>query len=207
MQGVDFTEYSEVEEFIFNGEDTAGDIILEERLLGKEFSMMSLYNPNGLLYHLPPVKDYKRRYNGNSGPNTGSMGALVDKDNKLDFLSPEDLNLVKSYNKQILSHLHGYRGVFYGSYIKTNCVIKLIEVNCRFGDPEGVLALELFTGNLYDLFSSICSNSIDRIPLEFSTKAALGIYMVPKEYAVETADIGESGGSLRNIIHFKQLMN
>lgn len=202
VQGVDFQEYSEVEEFIFNGEDTAGDIIFEERLLGKEFSMMSLYNPNGVLYHLPPVKDYKRRYNGNSGPNTGSMGALVDKNNTLDFLSLEDLNLVKSYNKQILSHLHGYRGVFYGSYIKTNGVIKLIEVNCRFGDPEGVLALELFTGNLYDLFSSICSNSIDRIPLEFSTKAALGIYMVPKEYAVETADIGESGGSLRNVIYF-----
>ena len=52
-----------------------------------------------------------------------------------DFLSPDDLNLVKKYNKEILSHLHG-RGVFYGSYIKTNGVIKLIEVNCRFGDPR-----------------------------------------------------------------------
>ena len=78
----------------------------------------------------------------------------------------------------------------------------MIEVNCRFGDPEGVLALELFTGNLYELFSSICSNSLDRIPLQFSKNAILGIYMVPKEYAVESADIGESAGSLRNVIYF-----
>ena len=124
-------------------------------------------------------------------PNTGSMGALVDKNNTLDFLSLDDLNLVKKYNKEILSHLHGYRGVFYGSYIKTNGVIKLIEVNCRFGDPEGVIALE-FLQEIYTIYlSSICSDSIDRIPLQFSKNAALGIYMVPKEYAVESADIGE----------------
>ena len=46
VQGVDFTQFNEVEDFIFDGEDTAGDIIFEERLMGKEFSMMSLYNPN-----------------------------------------------------------------------------------------------------------------------------------------------------------------
>ena len=51
-------------------------IIFEERLMGKEFSMMSLYNPNGVIYHLPPAKDYKRRFNGNSGPKYWKYGCL-----------------------------------------------------------------------------------------------------------------------------------
>ena len=49
--------------------------------LGKEFSMMSLYNPNGVIYHLPPIKDYKRRFNGNSGPIMEVWVPDIDKNN------------------------------------------------------------------------------------------------------------------------------
>ncbi len=202
VQGVDFNDLPDIEDFIFNDQDTAQEIILEERLVGDEFSMMSLYNPNGIIYHFPPVKDYKRRFNKNTGPNTGSMGAVVNKNNTLDYLTEIDLNLVKDINRNILSLSPGYRGVFYGSYIKVNGIIKLIEINCRFGDPECVLALELLESNLYDLFLSVCIDKRERIDLTFNQNAVMGVYMVPKKYALDTGDITDNIGSLRNVINF-----
>lgn len=208
VQGVDFLEYSEVEDFIFGANlDNAGDVIIEQRLRGKEFSLMSLYNPNGDIYHFPPVKDYKRRHNGNTGPNTGSMGGLIDRDNTLEFLTEADINFARDVNKQILNRLEGYRGIFYGSFIKTNGLIQLIEINCRFGDPEGTLALELLENNLYDLLLSVCqfdkSGDYNRQVLHFKRSAVMGVYMVPREYALP----GVSGNGLRNIIHFNDEIN
>ena len=199
VQGVDFSEYIEIEQFIFNEGEESGNIILEQRLIGKEFSLMTLTSPNGNLYHFPPVKDYKRRFNGNQGPNTGSMGSVICANNTLQFLSRKDLELAEIYNEKILNNLKDYRGVFYGSYIKTTeGSLKLIEANCRFGDPECVLALCLLKTDLYKLFLSL-TNKWDgrRVEIDFSRDACMGLYMVPPEYALEDK---QSTNTLRNAL-------
>lgn len=201
VQGVDFTKYSDAEQFIFEGSDVSGELLFEERLIGEEFSLMSLYNPNGDIYHFPPIQDYKRRFNGNKGQNTGSMGCLVAENNSLNFLTKIDINYVKDINKQILANLPGYRGVLYGSYIKTKNGIKIIEINCRFGDPECVVAIELLNESLYDLFKSVCSNERQTIKTTFKNEAIMGIYMVPRNYGTSSIN---NVCKLQNVISFNK---
>lgn len=208
VQGIDFTDYTEAEEFIFNGGEISGDIILEERLIGEEFSLMSLYNPNGNIYHFPPVQDFKRRFNKNTGPNTGSMGCLIAENNMLNFLSEKDIEHTRGLNKHILENLPGYRGVLYGSYIRTKDSIKLIEINCRFGDPECVLALNLLEGSLYNLFKSACdcdcessNKELVETGVNFKKGAMLGVYMVPKAYGL-SSDCNKGTSRQQDIICF-----
>jgi phosphoribosylamine--glycine ligase / phosphoribosylformylglycinamidine cyclo-ligase len=201
VQSVDFTKYSDAEQFIFENQDNCGELLFEERLIGEEFSLMSLYNPNGNIYHFPPIQDYKRRFNGNQGPNTGSMGCLVSQNNSLHFLTDSDITYTQNINKQILENSPGYRGVLYGSYIKTTNGIKLIEINCRFGDPECVVALELLNESLYDLFKNISKSDSEPIKLTFKREAVMGIYMVPRNYGSVSIN---NTCSLQNVISFNE---
>ena len=74
------------------------------------------------------------------------MGCFIDKNNTLPFLNKDDINEAKIINNQVIGELNklqnlykldiGYCGILYGSYMKTNDGIKIIEYNCRFGDPR-----------------------------------------------------------------------
>lgn len=165
--------------------------LVEEKLYGEEFSLITATNGYKNMIHFPPVHDYKRLNENNLGPNTGSMGALIDVNNSLPFLSNSDIKLAQFLNEYIIEDLFnkhksldldfGYRGFLYGSFIKTKNGIKLIEYNCRLGDPEGVLLLELFNGNFYNFCKEMISNK-PFTPVIFSKQPIIGVYMVPNEY-------------------------
>ena len=105
--------------------------------------------------NFPPIKDYKRLGNENTGPNTGGMGCVIDKNNTLPYLTDEDIKECERINSMVIKYLGsidpekiGYRGILYGSYMKTrDGKIKVIEFNCRFGDPEVAIALGLLKTN------------------------------------------------------------
>jgi phosphoribosylamine--glycine ligase/phosphoribosylaminoimidazole synthetase len=166
--------------------------LIEEKLYGEEFSLMTLtdgYNNN---IHFPPIQDFKRLNNNNKGPNTGGMGCIIDINNTLPFLNQDDIDKAKFLNEKVINHFYqqrdnvgygiGYRGILYGSFIKTlKGEIKLIEYNSRFGDPEGVIALELLENSFLD----ICTNIIKGIKnnnINFSKSAIMGLYLVPITY-------------------------
>ena len=131
--------------------------LLEEKLVGEEFSLMSFCD-GVTLKHMPPVQDYKRAYANDKGPNTGGMGTVSGK---LDFLQKNDITIAQTINTEILHALnleiqdnYGYKGILYGSFMKTNSgEIKVIEYNCRFGDPESINVLSLLKTSLFDIHS------------------------------------------------------
>jgi len=163
------------------------NIVIEERLYGKEFSLMSFSDGN-VLKHTIPVQDYKRAFNNDIGPNTGSMGSITDINGTLNFLNDSDIQTAKDLNSIIIQSLQKeegekYKGIIYGSYMKTNCgKIKIIEFNCRFGDPECINVLTLLKTDLLDIFTRITNGTLKDIQVNFNNLPTTFKYTVPKGY-------------------------
>lgn len=160
-------------------------VLLEEYLEGEEFILLSFCDGKNIK-HCPIVKDFKK-LSKNSNINTGSMGCLIQMNNDYSFLSNDDINNVRGYNFDVMKGLntfdnYGYRGVLYGSYMKTKLGIKLIEFNARFGDPEGIAVLELLETDLFDIFEAITNQSLDKLEVNFRNEYCLCKYLVPLGY-------------------------
>ncbi|MCY4235232.1 MAG: phosphoribosylamine--glycine ligase [Cyanobacteria bacterium MAG CAR2_bin_4] len=123
-------------------------LVLEERLEGPEVSVLALCDGRDLVL-LPPAQDHKRIGEGDTGANTGGMGAYAP----VPFLDQKDLEHIRStIFLPVLAALRergiDYRGVMYGGMMLTATGPTVIEFNCRFGDPECQCVLPLLEGNL-----------------------------------------------------------
>ena len=180
------------------------DIVIEEKLEGLEFSLMSFVDKNGHLLHLPPVFDYKRAGDNDTGPNTGSMGSVILNTKCLYKFIPKQYILeAELINTTVINILNkttikndtkptgsSYIGILYGSYMLcTNNKLKVIEYNCRFGDPEGVLTLYSFTNDLNTLFKSMIYGTLNKIKLDKIDTNVVGVYVVPTLYPLHSSDI------------------
>jgi phosphoribosylaminoimidazole synthetase len=161
--------------------------VIEEKLYGNEFSLMSFVDGN-TLKHMIPIQDFKRAYNNNEGPNTGSMGSITYANHSLPFLTKDDLEECEKINEKVIECLNQetnskYKGILYGSFMKTkDDQIKVIEFNARFGDPECINILALLKTDLSTIFDAIVNEKLDKINLEFENKASCCRYLVPKGY-------------------------
>jgi len=157
--------------------------IVEEKLIGEEFSLISI--TDGInISHCPPIQDYKRAYDNNMGPNTGGMGAVM---NYLPFLNEEDIKIAEKINSLVIQNISNYinstdkyKGILYGSFIKTNNGIRVIEYNCRFGDPEVIPLFESMKTDFYEICLNISKKTLSKI--EFDTTPILTKYIVPEGY-------------------------
>jgi phosphoribosylamine--glycine ligase/phosphoribosylformylglycinamidine cyclo-ligase len=195
VQGDDFNNISEIESELKKIDE---DILIEEKLVGDEYSLLSITDGQGNIAHFPPIKDYKRLNNNDTGPNTGGMGCFMDKNNSLPFLTQNDITISENINSKMIEELNkmgkenackiGYRGILYGSYIKTSDdKIYIIEFNARFGDPEGILALHSLQTNFYNLCLQCAAGEL-KGKLSFTNKASIGVYLVPKMYPKKEYD-------------------
>ena len=197
VENVDFLREDIFEEIKSNHET----ILIEDKLIGEEFSLMTITDGHNNMWNFPPIQDYKRLYDDDHGPNTGGMGCFIDKNNTLPFLNEDDITTAQNINKIIINNLNilsdqsineiGYVGVLYGSFMKCGDKIYIIEFNCRYGDPECILGLELLKTNYYQFMKDLFINK-NHYDLEFSNDAALGVYLVPytyPKYSLEKYDI------------------
>ena len=160
------------------------DFHIEEKLEGEEFSLISI--TDGInIKHFPPIQDYKRAYEDNKGPNTGGMGCIM---NCLDFLTQDDIinseNINEIVSKNISEYLKtdkSYKGILYGSFIKTSDSIKLIEYNCRFGDPEIIPLLENMKSSFLDICNDYVNQSLNN-DIIFDNIPTITKYIVPEGY-------------------------
>lgn len=110
-------------------------IVVEEKLIGEEFSFMT-FTDGKTCKHTIPIKDYKRAFENDQGPNTGSMGSISGPNGKLWFLNDKDIEVAKNINERVVSEMflqtkEYFQGILYGSFIKTDSGIKVIEFNAR----------------------------------------------------------------------------
>lgn len=166
-------------------------IVLEEKLIGQEFSLISLSWHNKIL-HFPLIQDFKRRNNNNTGPNTGGMGTITFADGLMPFINIDEYQYCCNINEKVIKNSN-YTGFLYGSFIKTvNNEIKLIEYNVRLGDSEAVNILGLLNSSLIDYLDNPNTNSlIIRTGLYSYFR-----YLVPITYPTHPLD------TTTNSIHF-----
>ena len=166
--------------------NSGGSFVIEEKLIGEEFSLMSFCDGEHLA-HMPPVQDHKRAYEGDKGPNTGGMGSYSDTDHSLPFISAEDIIETQKINEATAHALRdefneGYKGVLYGGFIATAEGVKLIEYNARLGDPEAMNVLPLLESDFVDICSGIVEGNLHQKDISFRNQATVCKYAVPEGY-------------------------
>jgi len=157
-----------------------GKVVIEEYLEGPEFSFMCFVDGENV-YPLQLAQDHKRAYDGDKGPNTGGMGAY----SPLPFITDADYNealnkIMIPTAKAMVNEEIPFKGVLYGGLMKTKKGIKVIEFNCRFGDPETEVVLPRLKSDIYDAFMAIVDGN--KPNLEWDSDATIGIVMASKGY-------------------------
>ncbi len=175
--------------------DECGRVVIEEKLIGVEFSLLSFVSGNQVV-DMPAVQDHKRAYEGDTGPNTGGMGTYTDADHSLPFLAPSDLDRAKEINRLTAAALQDecgepYKGILYGGYIAVKDGIRLIEFNARFGDPEALNILPLLTSDFVDICQGIIHGELDDDLVGFARKATVCKYIVPQSYSETKNEKGQ----------------
>ncbi len=161
--------------------DSAYDrIVLEERLIGEEFTIQA-FVANGELRVTPAVQDHKRAYEGDEGPNTGGMGSYSDGSLELPFMTEDEYHDAVDVLRAVVDALDGYKGVLYGQFMLTPEGIKVVEFNARFGDPEAMNTLPVLNTDFLDVLTA--ARDGEKLPkLEFQRQATVCKYAVPDGY-------------------------
>ncbi len=161
-------------------------VIIEEKLVGEEFTLQ-IFTDGRNLAGMPLVQDFKRAYEGDLGPNTGGMGSYSMENHLLPFLTKEDYTKAMKIMEDIIAAMRRegriYKGIIYGQFMLTAEGPKIIEVNCRFGDPEAMNVLSILKTNFVDIAWSIIEGKLK--PVEFENKATVVKYVVPEGYGTK----------------------
>lgn len=165
-----------------------GRVVIEEKFVGEEFSLMSFVD-GAHVVDMPAVQDHKRAYEGDTGPNTGGMGTYGDANHSLPFLQPGDLEAAHAITVAVAKALYEetgeyYKGIMYGGFMAVKDGVRLIEYNARFGDPEAMNVLPLLKTDFVAVCEAIIAGTLDRLPIEFEKKATVVKYVVPEGYPV-----------------------
>jgi phosphoribosylamine--glycine ligase len=162
-----------------------GSVIIEEKIEGEESSFQAFCDGKHLM-PLPETRDYKRAFDGDSGPNTGGMGSYKDVSDVLPFMSDGDRTkeieiVTKIFEKLKATDNKALRGIpFYVAFIHTDKGPKILENNSRPGDPEIQNILPILKDDFVDVCYKILEGNLTRIELEKS--ATVLTYKVPPNY-------------------------
>ena len=162
-----------------------GNVVLEERLLGEEFTLQAFADGTRLV-PAPLVQDHKRAFEGDTGPNTGGMGSYSMPDHRLPFVTEEDyrraLRIMEDAVRALAREGNPYRGILYGQFMNTREGPRVVEFNARFGDPEAMNVLPLMKAGLAGVICSIVEGTLSASKVGFEGKATVCKYVVPEGY-------------------------
>jgi phosphoribosylamine--glycine ligase len=157
-------------------------IVLEEKLEGPEVSAFALCDGENFVY-LGDACDYKSLNENGKGPNTGGMGTY----SPADWLSDTDREKIKS--QIIQATIEGmkkegrpFSGILFVGLMMTSTGPKVIEYNCRFGDPETQILLPRIESDLLDVFMKAAENKLDEIEIETSEQSGVHLVLASHGY-------------------------
>jgi phosphoribosylamine--glycine ligase len=162
--------------------EAGATVLIEEFLDGEELSIHAVTDGKNLVI-LPGAQDHKRVGEGDTGPNTGGMGAYAPAPKA----TPD---LIREVKDQILiPTLKGlaqqgieYRGVLYAGLMLTKSGPKVLEYNCRFGDPETEFLLPLIETPLWDLLGAAADGNLSGLPVKIRSGAAMTVVLAAPGY-------------------------
>jgi phosphoribosylamine--glycine ligase len=162
-----------------------GNVVMEERLIGEEFTIQAFVDGTHLVT-MPVVQDHKRANEGDKGPNTGGMGSYSMPDHSLPFITDQDLKKAERIMKDAVATMgrigQPYRGILYGQFMNTRNGPMVIEFNARFGDPEAMNVLSILVSDLSEIVPRLIEGSLSTSRVTFEKKATVCKYIVPEGY-------------------------
>ncbi|NXA12009.1 PUR2 protein, partial [Sapayoa aenigma] len=163
---------------------TAGEtVVVEELLEGEEISCLC-FTDGVTVAPMPPAQDHKRLLDGDQGPNTGGMGAYcpapqISKDLLQKIRDTVLQKTVDGMRKEGVP----YSGVLYAGLMLTKDGPKVLEFNCRFGDPECQVILPLLKSDLYEVLQAVLNKSLSScLPVWLEDSAAVTVVMASQGY-------------------------
>lgn len=162
--------------------DAGVSVLIEECMEGPEVSILSLTDGT-TIYPLAPSCDYKRAYNDDEGPNTGGMGAYTPTRLVDDAMSDEiRQTILQPVIDEMARRGTPMRGVLYAGLMLTQDGPKVVEFNCRFGDPETQVVLPTMEGDLGELLEAVANGTLADVQPPTSNGAAVGVILASGGY-------------------------
>ncbi len=157
-------------------------VIIEERLAGPEISLLAFCDGKTAKLILP-AQDHKRAFDGDVGPNTGGMGAFAPAE----ICSPAEINqIVETILQPTLDGLRAegrdFVGVLYIGLMLTADGPRVLEYNCRFGDPETQVTLPLLETDLVEIFEHSINGTLADLDITWQTGAAATVVLASGGY-------------------------
>ena len=157
-------------------------VFIEEYLDGEEASVLGISDGEHIKC-FAAAQDHKRVFDGDKGPNTGGMGAYAPAPIVTEAL-------MERINKEVMQPVIDgmkqegipFKGVLYAGLMIKGDIIKVLEFNARFGDPETQVLLPILEGSLGDIFLASVNGTIDKTEMSYSNKHAITVVMASGGY-------------------------
>jgi phosphoribosylamine--glycine ligase len=162
--------------------DASSRVVIEEFLDGTELTVIVL--TDGEHYGiLPPSKDYKRIGEGDTGLNTGGMGAVSPPPFAThDFMEKVERQVIQATIDGLNNNGVSYKGFIYFGLIQVNGEPYVIEYNCRMGDPETQVILPRLQNDLLELFNAVSVGELHMHPIKTDSRAAATVILASMGY-------------------------
>jgi len=172
-----------------------GRLVIEELLEGEEVSLLALADGREVLA-LPPAQDYKRLEDGDAGPNTGGMGSL----SPVPGLDPDLVEEVfETVHRPVLAELAArdtpFVGVLFAGLMLTAEGPRVLEFNCRFGDPETQSIVPRLEGDLLAALAAAAAGDLAGAELPAASGAAVTVVLAAEGYPAD----GDVGGPIAGV--------
>jgi phosphoribosylamine---glycine ligase len=162
--------------------DSGAAVVIEECMVGEEVSLFALCDGEDALL-LGSAQDHKRVGDGDTGPNTGGMGAFSPVPSFPRKLEEACLELIiRPALKAMARGGHPFRGILFAGLMLTEEGAKLIEFNVRFGDPECQVLLARLQSDLLPALQAACDGELRDFDLRWNDRAAVAVVMAARGY-------------------------
>jgi phosphoribosylamine--glycine ligase len=162
--------------------DAGRRIVIEEFLRGTECSLHALVDGNNYLL-LESARDHKRALDGDQGPNTGGMGAFSPANNWNNRLQSQfETEIMQPLLRGFMQQAITFRGLLYPGLIITGEGPRVLEFNCRFGDPETQALLPRMKSDLLPLLEATIDGKIDQCAVEWDARPAVTVVLASAGY-------------------------
>ena len=170
-------------------------VVIEELLEGEELSLFALADGQNAVA-LAPARDYKRVGDDDTGPNTGGMGSYSPVPG---FGPAEVEELVDSVHRPVLAELarrgSPFVGLLYAGLMLTDSGPKVLEFNCRFGDPEAQSILPRLRGDLVEALAAAAAGDLLSVDPALDDQAAVTVVLAARDYPAR----GDSGTPIEGV--------
>ncbi len=162
--------------------DAGTTVVVEEKLTGQEASILAFVDGRSI-YIMESSQDHKAIGDGDTGPNTGGMGAyspapVVTEPIMAQIERDVFVPVVDALNRDGVT----YRGILYAGVMLTTAGPRVLEFNCRFGDPETQPILMRLKTDIVEVFEAVTRGQLDQVTLQWDPRPAVCVVMASKGY-------------------------